>query len=108
MLFCVQQELNTAMTRVSRLVASSLFPLSAGLILSVRFSGGIAQLARAVALQAIGQGFESPYLQRQEADCAAESAVAETNVPRDFLAVSRVGPVSARLCERRLTRSCPP
>ena len=25
--------------------------------------GGIAQLARAVALQAIGQGFESPYLQ---------------------------------------------
>ena len=26
--------------------------------------GGIAQLARAVALQAIGQGFESPYLQK--------------------------------------------
>ena len=25
-------------------------------------NGGIAQLARAVALQAIGQGFESPYL----------------------------------------------
>ena len=56
-----------------------------------------------MALQAIGQGFESPYLQRQEAGCAAESAVAETNVPRDFLAVSRVGPVSARLCEQRLT-----
>jgi hypothetical protein len=31
---------------------------------SRRFSsGGIAQLARAVALQAIGLGFESPYLQ---------------------------------------------
>ena len=27
--------------------------------------GGIAQLARAVALQAIGQGFESPYLQKR-------------------------------------------
>ena len=27
-------------------------------------AGGIAQLARAVALQAIGQGFESPYLHR--------------------------------------------
>ena len=26
--------------------------------------GGIAQLARAVALQAIGQGFESPYLHK--------------------------------------------
>ena len=30
-----------------------------------RHPGGIAQLARAVALQAIGQGFESPYLQRR-------------------------------------------
>ena len=28
-----------------------------------RISGGIAQLARAVALQAIGLGFKSPYLQ---------------------------------------------
>ena len=28
--------------------------------------GGIAQLARAVALQAIGQGFESPYLHNLE------------------------------------------
>ena len=29
----------------------------------IRYFGGIAQLVRAVALQAIGQGFESPYLQ---------------------------------------------
>ena len=28
--------------------------------------GGIAQLARASALQAEGQGFESPYLQKEE------------------------------------------
>ena len=31
--------------------------------------GGIAQLARAVALQAIGQGFESPYLQFNRNAC---------------------------------------
>ena len=29
-------------------------------------NGGIAQLARASALQAEGQGFESPYLQKEE------------------------------------------
>ena len=30
----------------------------------VRLSGDIAQMARAAALQAVGQGFESPYLQK--------------------------------------------
>ena len=33
------------------------------LVVVKKCPGGIAQLARAVALQAIGQGFESPYLQ---------------------------------------------
>ena len=37
----------------------SLFPL---LIMCSKADGGIAQLARASALQAEGQGFESPYL----------------------------------------------
>lgn len=37
---------------------------------NLRFSsGGIAQLARAVALQAIGQGFESLYLQIRGGMC---------------------------------------
>ena len=34
-------------------------------------TGGIAQMARAMALQAIGLGFESPYLQNMRLDAAA-------------------------------------
>lgn len=48
-------------------------------ILYGALNGGIAQLARAVALQAIGQGFKSPYLQKETTVsmtcCPAESVL---------------------------------
>ena len=37
--------------------------------------GGIAQLARAVALQAIGLGFKSPYLQEGTIDSIIDSMI---------------------------------